>query len=66
MGYLSGAYDRGYPRWSDCSHTRKWKIILLIIAKKLAFASLFIWFCTGGIVASKERDDFEKEGGKLK
>lgn len=38
------------------------KLFYLIIAKKLAFASLFIWFCTGGIVANKERDDFDKEG----
>jgi hypothetical protein len=33
----------------------------LVILKKLAFSLLFIWFCTGGIVANKEEADLEKE-----
>jgi hypothetical protein len=33
----------------------------LVALKKLAFALLFIWFCTGGIVANKEVADLEKQ-----
>jgi hypothetical protein len=40
------------------------KLFYSIIAKKLAFAMLFVWLCTGGIVSNKESIEKEEEQTK--